>query len=119
MPTDSPPYWLCAATTRPGMPSSSPVISTHDSAAIFLPSRAASASTRCKPSAESEVLAEPITPIFISGLCMVLSRREHGALRRHLAVGGPVEVVMLYLPVCASQVLQTQGLCLLSTTPQA
>src|SRR5216683_3285215 len=119
IPTDNPPCWPCTSTTRPGMPSSSPVTSTQAAAAIFLPSRTARSSTRCKPSAESEVLAEPITPIFISGLCMVLSRREHGALRRHLAVGGPVEVVMRCLPVCASQVLQTQGLCLLSTTPQA
>src|SRR5215470_10170 len=73
MPTDSPPCWRCTATTRPGMPSSSPVISTHAAAAIFLPSRTARASTRCRPSTAIEVLAEPITPILIAGLCIVLS----------------------------------------------
>src|SRR5262249_7902176 len=55
------------------MPSSSPVISTHDAAASFLPSRWARSSTRCKSSADIEAPAEPITPIFRSGLCMVLS----------------------------------------------
>src|SRR5216683_6492898 len=119
IPTDNPPCWPCTSTTRPGMPSSSPVTSTQAAAAIFLPSRTARSSTRCKPSAESEVLAEPITPIFISGLCMVLSRLEHGALRRRLAVGGPVAVVTPCHTVGATHVLQTQVRCLLSTTPQA
>src|SRR6266511_2574260 len=81
MPTDSPPCWLCASTTRPGIPSSSPVISTHDAAASFWPSRWARSSTRCKSSADIEVLAEPITPIFIGGLCMVLSSRRRGVRR--------------------------------------
>src|SRR6266478_601221 len=71
------------------------------------------------PSAASEVLAEPITPIFISGLCMVLSRLEHGALRRRWAVEGPVAVVTLCHTVSATHVRQTQVRCLLATMPQA
>src|SRR6266511_1614490 len=94
MPTDSPPCWLCTSTTRPGIPSSSPVISTHDAAAIFLPSRLARSSTRCKSSAEIEVLAEPITPILIGGLCMVLSSRTRG-VRRICPRCVPIPIVVL------------------------
>src|SRR5262245_46784510 len=71
MPTDSPPCWLCTSTTRPGIPSSSPVISTHAASASFWPSRLASASTRGQSWADIEALAEPITPIFIGCLGIV------------------------------------------------